>query len=203
MPPKEKYKREAIIDAAFELVKEKGFEQLSARNIAAKLGCSTQPIYSSFNSIEELEQEVVERIKKWAQSIILNFEDDESHFLSVGLGYFSFARQEPLLFSSLFVKGRWKWNFSEEDPFFRPILEKMKKDVFLKDLGNEKLAELFRDLFIYTHGLATQSYLSSKPMTIAYARELLRKTGGILIVAANVSGKSEIEQMMKKLHEGI
>ena len=200
MPPKEKYTKDIIFDAAFELVRTQGFDQLSVRNIAKRLGCSTQPIYSSFDSIEALEDELVEAVKQKAQEMILELEDRESHFLSIGLGYFSFAQTEPKLFTGLFVNGRWKWNFSKEDPFFKPILEKMKKDNFLAELSDEKLAEIFRDMFIYTHGLATQSQLSNEPITLETARRLLRKMGGIMVVSATTEGEISIEKLMRRYH---
>ena len=200
MPPKEKYSKETILETAYELVRADGFEQLSARNIAKRMGCSTQPIYSSFSSIEKLEEELVKLIKERAQKAILEVEDDESNFLAIGLGYFGFAQAEPRLFTSMFVNGRWRWNFRKDDPFFKPILEKMKKDKFLSKLDDEKLAELFRDMFIYTHGLATQSHLSSEPITIDKARELLKKMGGILIVSATITGTFNIEKLMRRFH---
>ena len=201
MPPKEKYTKIRILEAAFELVRTEGFEQLSARNIAKGLGCSTQPIYSSFGSIENLEEELVEIVKLRAQEMILDYKDDESHFLSTGLGYFRFAQTEPKLFIGLFVNGRWKWNFSKEDPFFSPILERMRKDNFLAIYSDEKLAEIFRDMFIYTHGLATQSHLSADPITVESARELLKKMGGILAVSAGLEGEFSIENIMRSFHE--
>ncbi len=200
MPPKGKYNSEIIIEAAFELVREEGFEQLSARNIAKRLGCSTQPIYSFFNSIEELEEVLMKRVKRYSQDLILEYEDSESNFLAIGLGYFLFARNEPELFRGLFIKGGWRWNFTADDPFSAPILIKMKKDKFLEKLKEEKLLDLFRDMFIYTHGLATQDYLSDTPVSLEEARELLQRLGGVLIVSATISGKFEIEKLMRRFH---
>ena len=200
MAPKEKYSRETILDAALELVRAEGFEQLSARNIAKRLGSSTQPIYSFFESIEKLEAELMEHVKRYSQDAILDYEDSESSFLAIGLGYFQFARSEPELFRGLFVKGGWRWNFTAGDPFTDPILEKMKRDNFLAKLPEGKLLELFRDMFIYTHGLATQAYLSDTPVTLQEARELLLRLGGVLIVSATLTGKFDIQKLMRRFH---
>ena len=53
MPPKVKITKEDIINAAIEIVKANGEEAINARNIAATLGCSTQPVFSNFASMEE------------------------------------------------------------------------------------------------------------------------------------------------------
>ena len=49
MPPKVKVSKEDINTAAVEMVRESGAEALNARALAAKLGCSTQPIFSNFS----------------------------------------------------------------------------------------------------------------------------------------------------------
>lgn len=44
--PKQKITKDMVIDAAFELARNDGMEQVIVKNIAEKLGCSVQPIYS-------------------------------------------------------------------------------------------------------------------------------------------------------------
>ena len=44
--PKQKITKEMIIETAFEIVRKEGLENLLVKNIAAKLNCSVQPIYS-------------------------------------------------------------------------------------------------------------------------------------------------------------
>ena len=201
MPPKEKYNRQNILNAAFELVRADGFDQLSARNIAKRLGCSTQPIYSSFSSIEELEDVLTARVREFAQQEILKIEDSESSFLAIGLGYYTFAQNEPHLFHGLFINGGWQWNFTPEDPFLKPLLEKMKRDRALAKLPETQLIELFNDMFVFTHGLAAQARLSGESAPIDYVRERLKKLGGILIVSATITGKFNIEKLMRRFHE--
>ena len=54
MAPKVKITKQDIIDKALEIVRESGDSGINARSIAAALGCSTQPIFSNFNSMEEM-----------------------------------------------------------------------------------------------------------------------------------------------------
>ena len=58
MPPKVKISKQDIIDTALALLREGGEGAVNARSIAAALGCSTQPIFSNFSSMEELEESV-------------------------------------------------------------------------------------------------------------------------------------------------
>jgi len=59
MPPRVKVTREQITEAALKAVRVGGEAALNARSIAALLGCSTQPIFSNFSSMEELRDEVL------------------------------------------------------------------------------------------------------------------------------------------------
>ena len=54
MPPKVKITKENIIQAAMDIVRNAGADALNARNIAAKLDCSTQPIFSNFATMDQL-----------------------------------------------------------------------------------------------------------------------------------------------------
>ena len=54
MPPKVKIAKEDIVNAAVELVRQYGPQALNARELAARLCCSTQPIFSNFATMDEL-----------------------------------------------------------------------------------------------------------------------------------------------------
>lgn len=64
MPPKTKFSREDIVNAAFELTREKGIEKITARDIA-ETGCmSTRPMFNYFYSIDKLRGAVLEIAKE-------------------------------------------------------------------------------------------------------------------------------------------
>lgn len=54
MPPKAKFSREEIISAALQLVREGGVEAVTARELGARLGSSARPIFTVFESMEEV-----------------------------------------------------------------------------------------------------------------------------------------------------
>ena len=68
MPPKAKFTREEIIDAAFEMVRRDGFEILTARSLGAKLGSSARPIFTVFKSMDEVQEEVLRKAKRLYES---------------------------------------------------------------------------------------------------------------------------------------
>jgi AcrR family transcriptional regulator len=97
MPPKFKFTKEEIVQAAFEIVREHGWKGLSARSIAQKLGSSSKPIYGYFASMAELEEEVViKAVERLYAHMIVKRTDDPWH--DHGIGYAMFGFEEKKLF---------------------------------------------------------------------------------------------------------
>ncbi len=103
MPKKPTTTREAMIEGAFQMVREKGHEYLTARNLAAYLGCSTQPIMYQFPVLDELRDLTYRKADAFHNEYILASED----LLNMGLRYVLFAKEEPMLFRFLFQSGRF------------------------------------------------------------------------------------------------
>ena len=64
MPAIRKVTRDDVVNAALDVLRESGFSAVNARSVAQKLGCSTQPIYRVFGSMDELKTEMASRAVK-------------------------------------------------------------------------------------------------------------------------------------------
>lgn len=62
MARKKTITREQILAAAYEVAATDGFTRFTARNIANKMNCSTQPIYLEFKNMDDLRQALFEQI---------------------------------------------------------------------------------------------------------------------------------------------
>ncbi len=108
MPPKVRITKKDIIQTSLTLIREGGMDVLNARNIAASLGCSTQPIFSNFSSMEELQGDVCAA----AYAHYLGFLEKEAasgkypRYKSFGMAYIRFAMEERELFKLLFMRDR-------------------------------------------------------------------------------------------------
>lgn len=108
MPPKVKITKDDIIQTAVELVKERGEGAINARAVATALGCSTQPVFSNFATIEELREQTA----KAAYDRYLGFIRSEVEsgkyppYKSFGMAYIRFAKEENELFKLLFMCDR-------------------------------------------------------------------------------------------------
>ena len=54
MPPKAKFSKEEIIKAAVNLVRTEGAQALTARALGTKLGVSSSPVFTFFQSMDEV-----------------------------------------------------------------------------------------------------------------------------------------------------
>jgi AcrR family transcriptional regulator len=97
MPARTTIDRDAIIQAALALIGEGGWNAVSARSIASRLGASTMPIYSAIGSMEELR-----RAAFVAAALRLSVAQRKprtgNEALDLAVGYVAFAREEPGLF---------------------------------------------------------------------------------------------------------
>lgn len=142
MPPKVKITREAIIEKAFELTKEYGFEKVTARLLASELKCSTQPVFHAFRNMQELKEEVYKKTQKLFEETMLQQPADTEtpYFLSMGLKYVELAQNEKNLFQLLCMSNSGTrleslYDLAEHVPI--PI----EPEVFVKT-------------WIFTHGIA-------------------------------------------------
>ncbi len=62
MPPKTRYTRETVLEAALQVVRIEGLAALSARSVAKELGSSTAPVSSCFENMQALSDAVVAAI---------------------------------------------------------------------------------------------------------------------------------------------
>ena len=154
MPPKAKYSKEQITDAAYEMVRKYGEEMLSARNLAAELGTSTSPIFAVFNSIEEVQLAVTAKARDLYISYLDQGLSQDIPFKGAGLKYIQFAKDEPELFKLLFMK-----NGVDEPSHYMPSEFEFEGQVREKLQSSHGLSEataknLYNHLSVYVHGLA-------------------------------------------------
>ncbi len=157
MPPKAKFTKEEIVEAAFNIVKTDGFEALTSRTLGTRLGSSARPIFTVFQSMDEVQQAVIEAAKALYKEYVDQGLMWEHPFKGVGTQYILFSVNEPKLFQLLFMTEQPK---IPDLSGVLPLIEESYEEILLsiqKDYGISKhLAEkLYHHLWIYTHGIAT------------------------------------------------
>lgn len=107
MARKETITKQDILDTAFEMTREEGFLSVTARKVAAKAGCSTQPIFRVYKNMEELWAAVYEKAVDFFRDYYeLYPRTGTAPFSNLGMAYIAFAREEKHLFQLLFLSER-------------------------------------------------------------------------------------------------
>ena len=149
---------------------------LTARALAAELGCSVKPIFGLFRSMEEVQQEVLAAANELYQGAIQAgmISGKYPPYMASGMAYIGFAREERELFKLLFMRDRSGERIEEDRESIRLLLELLQRNLGV----SEDDAYLFHlEMWVYVHGIATMiatSYLDwddefvSRVLTDAY-----------------------------------
>ncbi len=154
MPPKIKVTREDIISCAVELVRNEGADTLNARNLAAKLGISTQPIFSNFATMQELRLAVVEKADALCNEYMRREEESGKYpaYKANGMAYIRFAKEEKELFRLLYMRDRSD-EFIPEDSEHNEKMESIIQSNTGLSLQEARIFHL--ETWAYVHGIAT------------------------------------------------
>lgn len=151
---KNKFSKQMILDASFEILKEKGIEFITAREIAKKLNSSVIPIFSNYANMEELKIDLMQKASEVYSSYISAGEQDLPKFKGTGLAYIKFAKKEPHLFKFLFMQKTLsnesiKENFCNGEHISEHILEIVQKSTNLTAKNAQKLY-FYNWLFVHS-----------------------------------------------------
>ena len=152
MPPKPSFSRQRVLEAAFEVARRDGLTQITARTVADHLGSSTTPVYSFFQSMADLEAEVLVMARD--RLIALAKEHyTESPFLNCGAGIVTFARDYALLYKALFLENDAHRVIRDE--LVETVERQMVKDPRYAAIDHPTRLGLINKMYTFTHGLAS------------------------------------------------
>lgn len=151
--PKQKITKEMVVNAAFELARANGAEHITVKNIAEKLSCSVQPIYTYCENMDSLRYEVGLKAKEFVHRYAAEHTDSKDIFRSTGHAYVRLAEEEPNVFK-LFIMHQRKGISSLSDLYdteTNPLLaDKIAEQL---KISIEKAKRLHLNMLIYTIGL--------------------------------------------------
>ena len=186
MPLKSSFTKDAFVDAAFKILRTKGWDNLSARSLAKELNCSTMPIYSYLKSMKNLYEEM----RKKAVDLLITYQTSPRTgqiFLDMGVGYILFAKQEKNLFRFLYQRKEGEEKYQEIEKRIREsalknLTQNMKADPILEGLDEQKLKDVLTRLWIFVHGLAFLVNNNAFADDENYILETIKETGRLLIL---------------------
>lgn len=177
MPPKVKVTEEAILVAALTIIREKGIAGVNAREIGHILGCSVQPVFRNFMSMDKLKDVLYKRTETiFDNHMNHGLELNEIPFLGMGLAYIAFAKTEKNLFKFLFMSDEFKDKSvfdmvrGDENRATIQMIADMAK------LSFDNAGQLFLHIWLITHGIAALMATNDCDLSEEQITTLLRDT---------------------------
>ena len=135
MPPQKRIFQQDILEAAAALVAGQGPQALSVRSLARAMGCSTQPIYSAFESMDALHTALIDYVREHY------LRAQASSYKQVAVSFLNFARSQKNLFRLVYLRQR-------------PAGETRFEDPNAPEMNREKAADLHRRMVYYCYSMA-------------------------------------------------
>ena len=177
MPPIPKVLKEDLLETAFRITEEEGIDAVTSRNIAKRLGCSIQPVFSHFPTMKELRNSTFDyACRKWTKEIMA-FADCEDFFAQVTKWVLNLARNKPNLFKLLYLSDR----FHDEQMI----------DIIMKFDSNKKMLDYMQKLYalplevckdiimrsgLFLLGISTMICINHVPFTDDQVASLMSQT---------------------------
>lgn len=173
MPPSVKFTKEEIVNAALQVVREKGTAALTTRQIAAVLGVSTRPIFAYFQNMQQVQEAVRQAAQALYHSYIKKGLEQVHPFIGLGEQYIRFATQEPELYRLLFLPlapGSENKAMEEMERTQNLVLEFLQQ---IYQLDEAAAKRFFRDVWLVAHSLAALIVTNCCPYSPEEIRQIL------------------------------
>ena len=95
MPPKTRVTEDIIINAAIEVARQSGFENINARTVSGQLHCSTQPVMYHFSTVDNLKKAAYRQVNQLHSQYLMSIPAGQDPMLGIGINYIRFAVEEP------------------------------------------------------------------------------------------------------------
>ena len=161
MPPKCKFTKQEVVQAALAMTKESGIGSVTARALGERLGSSSRPIFSLFQSMQEVHQEIIQAADALYQDYLKRDMAAGKYptYKASGIAYIRFAKEEKELFKLLFMRDRSSEQIGDGKNELKPLIEIIMKNT---GLSEQDAFMLHLEMWVYVHGIATMiatSYL--------------------------------------------
>lgn len=192
MPPKAKYTKDEIAEIALRLVCEQGEEVLTARGLGKALGTSSSPVFTVFNDMDEVKNEVFSRARAIFDRYMAVAEDYVPSYKMRGMQWVKFAKDYPELFKMMFMHANGVSERNSFNNIFECLPFGKDKDIEIikRDYNatSEQAEHLFGQMWTYCFGLCV---LCAKGICNFDENEIARRLGeifqGMIYVIKNLS----------------
>ena len=110
MPPKQKITKDDLLDCAARIAEREGIASVTSRSVAKEAGCSIQPVFSQFPTMENLRQETFDYVCKKSVQEVLYLSKYPDYFARTSKWVIDLARNKPNIFRLIYLSGEFHGN---------------------------------------------------------------------------------------------
>lgn len=165
---------EYILEKTSDFIKEYGVDRMNARDLCKYIGCSTQPLFKNFNSMDELKKSIKKYVHAYYEDFINKIVDKEDYLYTISYAYALFAYKEPKIFKALFMTELAGTRTIDEVLKSSWNIETIKSIPKQYSLTKKQAERLYRDVRFYNHGLSCQIACNSIKVTEEEIQKLIK-----------------------------
>ncbi len=162
------------MQAAFSILREEGIGQVTARKLAARANCSTQPIFRIYRNMEEVWEELFGRSCEFFQDYYKDFPTQTvTPFVNLGQAYIKFAGEHKKVFEFVFLSperfGRSMYDIVNGS---RGCISREVQTALSQ--GCRDAEALYTKMWIFIHGAACMSLTGDYDLSEEETTQVLR-----------------------------
>lgn len=174
MARKTVFDKEYILEKTSDFIKNYGVDAMNARDLCKYIGCSTQPLFKNFISMEGLKKSIKKYLHDYYDDFIYKIVDKDDYLYTISYAYALFAYREPKIFKALFMTELAGTRTIDEVLKSSWNIESIESIPKQYGLSYKKAECLYRDVRFFTHGLSCQIACNSISVTEDEIKKLIK-----------------------------
>jgi len=189
MPPRQRITKEMLLEHAFQITEEQGISTVTSRSVAKSVGCSIQPVFSQFPTMEELRQATFDyACDKFVREII-SFEEQPDFFARTSKFVIELAKKKPNLFHLVYLSGGFQGNTLLDVMMdFESNQKIVAKMTELYDLESEICKDILLRSCLFLIGIGTMICVNHMDFNDEQIAEMMKQTVSDMVQGAKRGG---------------
>lgn len=185
MPPKVKITREALLECAYRIAEQEGISVVTSRTVAKMAGCSIQPVFSHFPTMEELRKATFDySCQKFIEEVTTY--KNAPNFISLTVQWtVDLARNRPNLYRLLYLSGELYgnsmvdilMNYESNEILIEKMVEKY-------GLNTTQCKDILMRSCLFLMGICTMICVNNMPFTNEQVSDLMTRTVSEMVQGA-------------------
>lgn len=193
MPPKAKFSKAEVLENAYRILLERGISGVTARALGEKLGTSSRPVFTAYESMEEIKIDLMKRALCEYRERVIKAEYYTLSYKQAAMEMIGFAMHEKHLFSFLFLENTA--GNADNDGFRYGFTEKMIQrhtHALLNDykIGASEAGWIMKAVLSQAFSVACRIALGLETMNEAAIQEMIGRELTAMVMLAK-SGKTD------------